>query len=87
MAAAGIVGEYKGSQAREVLITLAEYETICKQMARDAAAGYRDLQEEETEPVMKDIEGEEPEDGLEETDEADEVKEEEYEYIKEDVGS
>ena len=31
MAAAGILGEYKGSQAREVLITLKEYEQMQKQ--------------------------------------------------------
>jgi S-DNA-T family DNA segregation ATPase FtsK/SpoIIIE len=33
MAAAGILGEYKGSQAREVMMTLVEYEKICSQMA------------------------------------------------------
>ena len=36
MAAAGIVGEYKGSQAREVLITMDEYEQIREQMEREA---------------------------------------------------
>jgi S-DNA-T family DNA segregation ATPase FtsK/SpoIIIE len=34
MAGAGILGDYKGSQAREVLMTLEEYEELCKQ--RDA---------------------------------------------------
>ena len=36
--AAGILGEYKGSQAREVLMTLKEYEALRAQMEKDAAA-------------------------------------------------
>jgi len=32
MAAAGILGEYKGSQAREVMMTAEEYERIREQM-------------------------------------------------------
>lgn len=47
MAAAGILGEYKGSQAREVIMTLAEYERIREQMEADAEAGYEDLAEAE----------------------------------------
>jgi S-DNA-T family DNA segregation ATPase FtsK/SpoIIIE len=47
MAAAGILGEYKGSQAREVTMTLKEYERAKKQMAADAAAGYADLTDED----------------------------------------
>ncbi|MCE9590979.1 MAG: DNA translocase FtsK 4TM domain-containing protein [Planctomycetes bacterium] len=38
MAMAGILGEYKGSQAREVAITLEEWEAMKEQMARDAAS-------------------------------------------------
>jgi len=45
MAASGILGEYKGSQAREVIITLEEYERIRSQMESDAEAGYEDLAE------------------------------------------
>ena len=45
MAASGILGEYKGSQAREVIITLDEYERIRSQMNSDAEAGYQDLAE------------------------------------------
>ena len=41
MAASGILGEYKGSQAREVMVTLEEYENIRKSMNADAAAGSR----------------------------------------------
>jgi DNA segregation ATPase FtsK/SpoIIIE-like protein len=49
MAASGILGEYKGSQAREVLITAEEYEQIRAQMEADAEAGFADLAEEEDE--------------------------------------
>ncbi len=49
MAAAGILGEYKGSQAREVLMTLEEYEAIRSQMTDDADSGYADPAEEEEE--------------------------------------
>ena len=42
MAAAGIVGEYKGSQAREVLITEKEWGEIRKQRDVDVSGGnYR----------------------------------------------
>ncbi|MBC8471513.1 MAG: DNA translocase FtsK 4TM domain-containing protein [Planctomycetes bacterium] len=37
MAGAGILGEYKGSQAREVMMTLEEYENIREQMEREEA--------------------------------------------------
>jgi len=47
MAASGILGEYKGSQAREVMITLKEYERKKEQMAADAAAHYADLADED----------------------------------------
>ncbi|UCG57523.1 MAG: DNA translocase FtsK 4TM domain-containing protein [Phycisphaerales bacterium] len=47
MAAAGILGEYKGSQAREVTMTLEEYENIREKMEEDAEAGYQDLAEDE----------------------------------------
>jgi S-DNA-T family DNA segregation ATPase FtsK/SpoIIIE len=46
MAAAGILGEYKGSQAREVLVTVEEYERMREQMNADAEAGFSDLAEE-----------------------------------------
>ena len=47
MAASGILGEYKGSQAREVMMTLEEYERIREKMDSDAEAGYEDLAEPE----------------------------------------
>jgi len=50
MAASGILGEYKGSQAREVMMTLDEYERIREQMDADAEAGYEDLAETDQQP-------------------------------------
>ncbi|NLW82871.1 MAG: DNA translocase FtsK [Phycisphaerae bacterium] len=46
MAAAGILGEYKGSQAREVTMTLDDYEAMRKNMVADEVAGYADLTNE-----------------------------------------
>jgi len=53
MAVSGVLGEYKGSQAREVLMTLEEYENVRAQMEADAEAGYEDLAQDEvsTEPA------------------------------------
>jgi S-DNA-T family DNA segregation ATPase FtsK/SpoIIIE len=50
MAASGVLGEYKGSQAREVMMTLKEYEKVREQMEQDAEAGYKDLSEDSSEP-------------------------------------
>ena len=56
MAGAGILGEYKGSQAREVLMTVEEYEAVRNQMDADAEAGFADMMEddevEEEEPAI-----------------------------------
>ncbi len=41
MAAMGILGEYKGSQAREVMMTLKEYERMQERMEADAKAGRK----------------------------------------------
>jgi S-DNA-T family DNA segregation ATPase FtsK/SpoIIIE len=49
MAASGILGQYKGSQAREVVVTLEEYENIRSQMEADGEAGYEDMAEEDDE--------------------------------------
>lgn len=43
MASTGLLGEYKGSQAREVVMTLEEYEAMKKNMIHDEVAGYEDL--------------------------------------------
>ncbi|UCF32576.1 MAG: DNA translocase FtsK [Phycisphaerales bacterium] len=47
MAEAGIVGEYKGSQAREVNMTVEEWDALQKQVQADMQAGYQADQEEE----------------------------------------
>ena len=49
MAASGILGEYKGAQAREVMMTLDEWENVSRQVEADAQAGYADLNDEEFE--------------------------------------
>ena len=41
MAVAGIVGNYKGSQAREVTMTLDEWDAVRTTMEADREAGYR----------------------------------------------
>ena len=42
MAEAGIVGPYKGSQAREVLMTLDEWQALQSQVAAETADGMTD---------------------------------------------
>jgi len=49
MADAGIVGEYKGSQAREVLLTIDEWNAMRKQVAQDLEAGYEADEEDDEE--------------------------------------
>ena len=46
MAVAGIVGNYKGSQAREVLMTLDDWNTVRAQMVTERQAGYQADQDE-----------------------------------------
>ena len=66
MASMGILGEYKGSQAREVLITVEDYERLRQQRESAAAAGHAEqaephqaaddekiADEDESEPVAK----------------------------------
>ncbi|QNN22941.1 DNA translocase FtsK [Planctomycetales bacterium ZRK34] len=74
MAAAGIIGEYKGSQAREVNITQEEWEAIKAQMQSEAAGLYAADQEDFT-PASG---GAAPGDASSAVEE--EVEEEEYEY-------
>jgi S-DNA-T family DNA segregation ATPase FtsK/SpoIIIE len=47
MAASGILGEYKGSQAREVLMTAEQYEHLKRDMLHEEVAGYADLSKED----------------------------------------
>lgn len=51
MAAAGIVGEYKGSQAREVLMTLEEWGATQSRVAADLEDDYEADREEDADSV------------------------------------
>jgi hypothetical protein len=68
MAAAGILGEYKGSQAREVLMTLEEYEQLCQ----DMESGDLEVDEDPKEEDFEDDTYEEEEDDQEDDDQEDE---------------
>jgi S-DNA-T family DNA segregation ATPase FtsK/SpoIIIE len=48
MAIAGIVGDYKGSQAREVMMTLDDWNAVRAQMVTEQQAGYQADQDEES---------------------------------------
>lgn len=50
MAEAGIVGDYKGSQAREVLMSLDEWDRLREQMQKELQDDYEADQEPESEP-------------------------------------
>ena len=50
MAVAGIVGNYKGSQAREVTMTLDEWDAVRTTMEADREAGYQADQDDGSEP-------------------------------------
>ncbi len=56
MAASGILGDYKGSQAREVVMTLDEYEAMKKNMIQDQVAGYADLTQDDNEKYDSPVE-------------------------------
>jgi len=51
MAASGILGEYKGSQAREVMMTLEEYERVKEQMEAEEAMEEQENQSTSSEPA------------------------------------
>ncbi len=81
MAGTGLLGEYKGSQAREVVMTLEEYQAMKKNMIADEVAGYADLTQDEEgdeeEYEYEDVDGEEEEYEEEGDDEEDEEEDEE----------
>ena len=72
MAASGLLGEYKGSQAREVVMTLDEYEAMKKNMIADEVAGYADLTQD-----VEDEDEEEYDEAAEYIDEDEEEEEDE----------
>lgn len=87
MAAGGLLGEYKGSQAREVTMTGKEYETMKRQMLEDEVAGYADLtgsEEADDEDEYEDEEVDEEEGEEYEEDDEDEYEEEDEEEYDED---
>ncbi|MBN1124089.1 MAG: DNA translocase FtsK [Sedimentisphaerales bacterium] len=76
MAATGLLGEYKGSQAREVTMTLEEYEQMKREMLEEQVNGYEDLTRGQTEEEEYD----EPVEVVDE-DQEKEAEEAEYEYV------
>ncbi|HER19837.1 MAG TPA: DNA translocase FtsK, partial [Chromatiales bacterium] len=73
MAAAGLLGEYKGSQAREVTMTLDEYEQLKREQLEAEVHTYEDLTAqdddlEDDEPTDEDLD---EEDGAEDADHED----------------
>ena len=83
MATAGIVGQYKGSQAREVMMTIEEYENIRRQMEIDSAAGYEDLADDQNDEDQNDDDQNETIDA-DDDDEIAEETEDQYEYEQDD---
>ncbi|HNQ23120.1 MAG TPA: DNA translocase FtsK [Phycisphaerae bacterium] len=87
MADAGLVGDYKGSQAREVLMTLADWDALQKQLAADLQSGYAADQDDEAEDAeVEDVAAaaeagvaEDPEGDYEEGEEDEEDEEDEDE--------
>jgi len=51
MAAMGVLGEYKGSQAREVMMTVEEYDRVREQIGAEAEYGHLDKERELSEPA------------------------------------
>jgi len=74
MAEAGIVGDYKGSQAREVLITTDDWDQLQAQVKQDLEQGYAadddedEIEVEDEVEKLEDLENEEEEDEEEEED-------------------
>lgn len=80
MAQGGLLGEYKGSQAREVTMTVDEYDAMKRQMLEDEVSGYADLTggvstDDDDEYEYEDVE----DDSAEEEDDGDEEVEVEHE--------
>jgi S-DNA-T family DNA segregation ATPase FtsK/SpoIIIE len=79
MAAAGIIGEYKGSQAREVQIGIDEWEAMKAQAAADAAAAANQAEDDENaEDEEQDLEYEDDEQAEDDDDAVPDEIEDEY---------
>jgi len=97
MAAAGILGEYKGSQAREVTMTLEEYEQLKREQLEAEVQGYEDLSDADDQGDDEDDEDyedgeadgdeayDDPDDYDDEDDEAYDDRAEAYEYSEDDA--
>jgi S-DNA-T family DNA segregation ATPase FtsK/SpoIIIE len=84
MAASGILGEYKGSQAREVTMTVEDWENLKRNMIADEVAGYADLtQDHEASP--HEVEETEEEDSSAESDDDEDDSAEEDDEEEESV--
>jgi len=59
MASIGLLGEYKGSQAREVMLTIKQYEELMENMGSDGEAEYEYEEEEDVKDQDQDMENEE----------------------------
>ena len=79
MADAGIVGEYKGSQAREVVLTAEEWQALRQQVERDLEANFEADQLEFEDMAEDAAEDEEAQDDEERSDESDWEEDEEDE--------
>jgi len=64
MAGLGILGEHKGSQAREVMMTLSDYEAIRERMQETQADEYEDRAEEREEKASRRAGREAPSEGV-----------------------
>ena len=72
MAEAGIVGDYKGSQAREVLVTTDDWKALQAQVKEDLEQGYEaDCDENEVEDESEELEDVEEEEEEEEEEDED----------------
>jgi len=91
MAGAGLLGEYKGSQAREVTVTLEEWEALKEQAAADAASSAtetEDVAEVDAEQIAEDdetLEDESEEQMLDDAEEDEEAWDEEEEDDEDDA--
>ncbi|MCD6392428.1 MAG: DNA translocase FtsK 4TM domain-containing protein [Planctomycetes bacterium] len=83
MGASGILGEYKGSQAREVTMTLAEYEEMKKEMTIEATASGEDLAEGDDEEYDEADDADADEEADDEEDDEDDEYDEEEVYADE----
>jgi len=79
MASIGVLGEYKGSQAREVMLTIKQYEEFMENMGSEGEEEY-EYEEEEGEVEEQDVKEEEEQEEEEEEEPYTASAEGEYQY-------